>query len=79
MQRIFISLRHRAGHCQTLLEDNLHGRLIASTYTYDAKGNLVTHTDALGNVVRMVCDLLGRTIRVDWPERGSIAVHDAAG
>jgi YD repeat-containing protein len=44
-----------------------------------AKGNLVTHTDALGNVVRMVCDLLGRTIRVDRPERGSIAVHDAAG
>jgi YD repeat-containing protein len=68
----------RAGHCQTLLEVNLHGRLIASTYTYDAKGNLVTHTDALGNVVRMVCDLR-RTIRVDWPERGSIAVHDAAG
>ena len=27
-------------------------------YTYDAKGNLVTHTDALGNVVRMVSDLL---------------------
>jgi len=44
-----------------------------------AKGNLVTHTDALGNVVRMVCDLLDRTIRVDRPERGSIAVHDAAG
>jgi RHS repeat-associated protein len=62
-----------------LIEENLQGRLISSSYVYDAKGTLVTHTDAVGNVVTCSYDLLKRTIRVDQPERGTIAVLDAAG
>lgn len=62
-----------------LIEENLSGRLISSSYVYDAKGNLSVHTDALGNTVTCQYDLLKRIIRIDRPERGSTAVLDAAG
>ncbi len=61
------------------VEENLGGRVITSTYTYDIKGNLIRHVDAMGNIVRVAYDFLGRTIRVDRPEQGTILVFDAAG
>lgn len=61
------------------IEQNLGGRTLRSTYAYDVKGNLVTHTDANGVVVRMDYDFLGRTIRVSRPEQTTLSVFDAAG
>jgi RHS repeat-associated protein len=62
-----------------LLEQNLAGRWIATRYEYDAKGNITSHTDALGNTVRIRYDLLSRIIRSDRPERRTIIVLDASG
>src|SRR5262249_18022385 len=53
--------------------------LITTNYEYDLKGHLIRHVDASGNVVRCWYDLLGRQLRVDRPERGSVVVRDAAG
>ncbi len=61
------------------IEENLSGRVIASNYEYDVKGNLTRHTDALGNVVNLTYDLLGRTLRVVRPEHTSVSVFDADG
>jgi RHS repeat-associated protein len=61
------------------IQENLQGRAIVSTYTYDAKGQLQSHTDALGRIVRMSSDLLGHSLLVDHPERTSVAVVDPAG
>lgn len=61
------------------VEQNVGGRWVKSTYDYDVKGNLISHTDARGNVVRMAYDLLGRTLRVDRPEHATASVFDAAG
>lgn len=61
------------------IEENLGGRWIRSTYEYDVKGNLISHTDPLGNVVRIWYDLLGRTLRVERTEQGTVTVLDAAG
>jgi RHS repeat-associated protein len=61
------------------VEENLTGRTIASTYAYDVKGNLTQHTDALGNVVTLTYDLLGRTVRAVRPEHSTVSVFDADG
>jgi RHS repeat-associated protein len=62
-----------------VIEENLQGTLISTSYVYDAKGQLLTHTDALGITSTFDYDLLGRTLRVNRPERGGTAVLDAAG
>ncbi|HUZ03055.1 MAG TPA: toxin TcdB middle/N-terminal domain-containing protein [Thermomicrobiaceae bacterium] len=59
------------------IEENLGGRWLRSSYTYDIKGKMLSHTDALGNVTRFVYDLLGRTLRVERPERKTTSVLDA--
>src|SRR6266545_2017600 len=61
------------------IEQNLTGSWLRSEYRYDVKGNLTTHHDELGIVVRMWYDLLGRVLRTDRPEHGSISIYDAAG
>ena len=61
------------------IEQNLAGRTVASTYTYDLKGDLIEHVDALGRRVRIWHDFLGRTIRSDRPEQSTRSVFDAAG
>ncbi len=61
------------------VEENLAGRLVTSTYTYDAMGNLMAHRDALGHTVRTWYDLLGRALRVERPEGETWRVFDAAG
>jgi RHS repeat-associated protein len=61
------------------VEENLGGRLLRSTYRYDLKGNLIEHADALGNTVTMWYDFLGRPLRIDRPEHGTVSVFDAAG
>lgn len=61
------------------VEERLGDRTLVSTYTYDVKGELVTHTDPAGHVVRMWHDLLGRALRVDRPEQSTRSVFDAAG
>jgi RHS repeat-associated protein len=62
-----------------LLEENLVGRRLSSHYEYDVKGNLILHTDVMGNEVSIGYDLLGRCLRIDRPEQVSIVVLDAAG
>jgi YD repeat-containing protein len=62
-----------------LIEEDLQGTLISTNYLYDAKGQLITHTDALGFTTTFDYDLLGRVLRTNRPERGSTAVLDAAG
>ena len=61
------------------IQQNEGGRLLTTTYRYDEKGNLVTHTDAMGNTVQIKYDLLGHSLRIDRPEQTSISVFDAAG
>lgn len=58
---------------------SIDGRQVTSSYRYDVKGDLVQHTDALGNVVRIRYDLLGRTVAVDRPEHSTRTVYDARG
>jgi len=55
------------------------GRVLASTYAYDAKGNLLTFTDAAGNTVRSWYDCFGRVLRVQRPEQDMINVYDPVG
>jgi RHS repeat-associated protein len=62
-----------------LIEQNLAGRTISSSYRYNTKGDLVRHTDALGNHVDFQHDCLGRPVLVDRPEKASRSVFDAAG
>jgi RHS repeat-associated protein len=62
-----------------LLEQNLGGKLVPTSYELDVKGNIVSHTDALGNTVRIWYDLLGQIIRSDRPERITLMVLDASG
>jgi YD repeat-containing protein len=45
------------------IEQYLSGRTITTTYTYDIKGHLLRHVDALGNAVTFDYDLLGRKLR----------------
>lgn len=61
------------------IQQSLGGRLLTSSYRYDLKGNLLSHTDAMGNTVSIMYDLLGRSLRVDRPEQTTISVFDAAG
>jgi RHS repeat-associated protein len=61
------------------VEQHLDGRMLASHYHYDVKGDLVRHVDALGREVRIWHDLLGRTIAVRRPEQLTRSVFDAAG
>jgi RHS repeat-associated protein len=60
------------------IDENLSGRWITSTYEYDVKGNLLAHTDAIGNIVRTWFDCLGRPLRVERPESSTVTVYDAA-
>jgi RHS repeat-associated protein len=68
-----------AGGRVRVIEENLRGRWLISTYEYDVKGNLIAHIDAAGNRVQMSYDLLGRRLRVDRPEQFNISVLDPAG
>src|SRR4029077_16316878 len=61
------------------VEQNLAGRLIATRYEYDTRGNTVSHTDPLVNTVRIRYDLLGRTIQSDRPERRTVMIFDVSG
>ena len=61
------------------IEEQLVARTLSSSYVYDVKGNLIEHTDAGGNVVRMWYDALGHVLRVARPEQDSSTVFDAAG
>lgn len=61
------------------IEQNLEGSWLRSEYGYDLKGNLTAHRDELGNLVRLWYDLLGRTLRTERPEHGSVTILDAAG
>ena len=58
---------------------SIDGRQVTSRYRYDVKGDLVEHTDPLGNVVRFRYDLLGRPVAVDRPEHSTRTVYDARG
>ncbi len=60
------------------IEQQLPARTLTTRYEYDIKGNLVRHTDALGNAVTFTHDLLGRKLRVVRPEQTSVTVLDAA-
>jgi RHS repeat-associated protein len=66
------------GHVRAIEED-LGGRLLRSRYEYDVKGDLVSHEDAQGRIVRIAYDLLGRRMRVARPEQTIIHVLDPAG
>jgi RHS repeat-associated protein len=57
----------------------ISGRTLSSTYAYDAKGNLITFVDAIGNSVRSWYDSFGRVLRVQRPEQDMINVLDPAG
>ena len=72
-RRLFASGQVRA------IDQTLAGRSMTSTYTDDVKGNLTRHTDAVGNVVSLTYDMLGRTVRVVRPEHASVSVFDADG
>jgi RHS repeat-associated protein len=62
-----------------LVQQNLGGRVLTSSYRYDLKGNLLSHTDAMGNRVSIMYDFIGHSLRVDRPEQTTISVFDAAG
>lgn len=63
----------------TAIEETLGARTLRSIYSYDIKGNLLNHTDALGNVATTKYDALSRVIQVQKPELDSINVLDAVG
>ena len=71
--------RQNASGRVAIIEQNLGGRLLASAYGYDVKGNVVLHTDEAGNEVRFQFDLLGRQLRIRRPERDVTVVRDPAG
>ncbi|HEY7339184.1 MAG TPA: toxin TcdB middle/N-terminal domain-containing protein [Bryobacteraceae bacterium] len=60
------------------VEQNLSGVPKVSSYEYDSKGNITSHTDAAGNVVRIWYDLLSQIIRSDRPERSTLVILDAS-
>jgi len=61
------------------MQEYLSGSTLASSFVFDAKGNLLEHTDAAGNVVKMWYDCFGHVLRVQRPERDTMTVFDAAG
>ena len=63
----------------TAVDQVLSTGTATSSYTFDIKGNLTEHVDAVGSAVRFGYDLLGRTVRIDRPETTQIVVLDAAG
>jgi len=51
-----------------------------SAYGYDANGNQVTFTNALGRVTTSVYDVLNRVVEVDYPDgTKTLTGYDAAG
>jgi RHS repeat-associated protein len=58
---------------------DLGGRAIADSHSYTVKGELSSHTDPLGDQVRVWYDCLGHIIRADRPECSSRSVYDPAG
>lgn len=61
------------------IEQQLDGVAVTSSYVYDAKGNLLRHSEANGTTAAFTYDLLGRVVRVVRPEASQVAVLDAAG
>lgn len=63
----------------TSIAQQLGPRTLTSTNAFDVKGNLISHTDAVGNVIRTWYDALGRIVRVQRPESDVATVYDAVG
>ncbi len=76
--KITSSLIDATGRIVTM-QEQLSGSTLTSSYLFDVKGNLLQHTDAAGNVVKMWFDCLGHVLRVQRPERDTMTVFDAAG
>ncbi len=60
-------------------EEQLGTRTITTSDSFDLKGAVVEHVDAIGVTTRFDYDLLGRILRVRRPEASRVFVYDPSG